>query len=312
MSKMTSIYLLSGFLGSGKTTLLTGMMEYWNTQGIKAAVLMNELGEVNLDGVVVGQDVPMKELLSGCICCTVRGDFGYQLHELMEEHEPDVVLVESTGVANPMEVLDELAELSLYKPIELKGVITVVDAYHLSELLAKGKGPTFRLMQDQIRCASLLILNKTDLVNLEDVERVREALEDWNKRAPIIPAIRCQIDPALLIGNTVLQNKEATEDSRESDGSVHGHHHMLVYTHPLTGPVDSYAFEAFLQALPPEIHRAKGIVTFSDTASRYLFQFAYRQAEFTKINPQGEIGDVAVFIGEPFSKEQLQSKLNSM
>lgn len=122
------VYILSGFLGSGKTTLLVQLIEHWQQQGLRPAVVMNELGEVNLDGQIVDSTVPMTEMLGGCICCTVRGDLGLQLADLVQEESPDVIIIEATGAANPMEILDAVTETSLYMRLELKSLITVVDA----------------------------------------------------------------------------------------------------------------------------------------------------------------------------------------
>ena len=93
------VYLLSGFLGSGKTTLLNHLIDYYKALNVKTAVVMNELGDVNLDGQFIDDDVPMAEMLSGCICCTIRGDLSLELKQLIDEHNPDVVLIESTGAA---------------------------------------------------------------------------------------------------------------------------------------------------------------------------------------------------------------------
>ncbi|MNI76972.1 hypothetical protein D3C73_1332350 [compost metagenome] len=87
---------------------------------------------------------------------------------------------------------------------------------------------------------------------------------------------------------------------------------MIAYTHYFEQPVNSDTFEQFLRNLPQEVYRAKGILTFSDTESRFMFQFAYREVDFVKIRPQGNLRDVAVFIGENFSKEEVRSKLREL
>lgn len=110
MKQPVSVHILTGFLGSGKTTLLTRALDYFKLNGKKPAVLMNELGDVNLDGMMVDEEVPMTEMLGGCICCTIRGDLGMELKQLIQDHKPDVVFVESTGAANPMEMLDGITD----------------------------------------------------------------------------------------------------------------------------------------------------------------------------------------------------------
>ncbi|WP_339277527.1 GTP-binding protein [Paenibacillus sp. FSL W8-0426] len=338
------VYILSGFLGSGKTTLLVQLLEHWKKQGLRPAVIMNELGEVNLDGQVVDESVPMAEMLGGCICCTVRGDLGLQLSELIQTESPDVIIIEATGAANPMEILDGVTETSLYMRLELKSLITVVDAAHLWGLHAEQKGKTFRLMQDQIRCASVLLLNKTDRVNDRELEELQQLLAKWNAYAPVIGTVKCQVDMDMLLraGTGVqspsrsLTGNEPDSDHGSADSHVHtaecalhgcshghdkhdhaghrheahaSHEHVMVYTHYFTKPVNSEAFERFVANLPRDVYRAKGILTFSDTASRFWFQYAYQESDYMKINPQGQVPNVAVFIGEHFEQGAIREQL---
>lgn len=92
----------------------------------------------------------------------------------------------------------------------------------------------------------------------------------------------------------------------------HSHSHVMALTHYFKEPVDGEAFEALLKRLPDDIYRAKGLVTFKETRSRFMFQYAYRESDFLRINPQGQVHDVAVFIGEHFSREQLLEQLHEL
>ncbi|MDQ0193341.1 CobW family GTP-binding protein [Paenibacillus wynnii] len=310
MEQVVPVYILSGFLGSGKTTLLQHLLEYWKGQGLRPAVVMNELGEVNLDGLLVEQSVPMAELLGGCICCSIRGDLSTELATLVKKESPDVVIIEATGAANPLEIVDGVTETSLYLRVELKSLITVVDAAHILELHRSQQGKTYRLMQEQIRCASVLILNKTDRVTEDEVTEVSAVLRKWNAFAPIMSTVRCEVDPEELLSNSggILREDEA--DTQQETGLLHTtHDHVMAYTHYFKRSVDSMEFEEFVKELPRDVYRAKGILTFSDTSSRFLFQYAYREADYMKITPQGEVPDVAVFIGEHFSSRELRDKL---
>lgn len=381
MERTVPVFILAGFLGSGKTTLLSRAIRHMKEQGRKPAVVMNELGEVNLDGLAVGIEVPMAEMLDGCICCTVRGDLGLTIQQLIQDEQPDVIFIEATGVANPMEILDGVTEASLYMKVEMKGVVTVVDAALLKEQLHKRSGKTYRLLEEQIRCASVLLLNKTDLVAQPELEDLEKELRSWNAHARLLRTVRAEADPAMW---DVLEGRSSggvqpsgdrrhahgpgcgCGHERADHGHVHGeahthggahahgeahthggahahdeahahgdcchheeggcvdhhhehhdeagyhhsHEHVMVYTRYLRGPVDSTAFEALIGRLPESVYRAKGVLTFRDTSSRYLFQYAYRQADFMKIDPQGSIPDVAVFIGEQIPKEELERELD--
>ncbi|MCR8631777.1 CobW family GTP-binding protein [Paenibacillus radicis (ex Xue et al. 2023)] len=350
MKQAVPVHILSGFLGSGKTTLLTQALDYYKQSGKKPAVLMNELGDVNLDGMLVEEGVPMSEMLSGCICCTIRGDLGLELRELIQENSPDVIFVECTGAANPMEMLDGVTDASLLTELELKSVITVVDAAQLLEQHRKGAGKTYRLMQEQIRCATHLILNKTDLIAPADLGELEIVIRGWNAVAPITATVRCHIDLTLfdrLEGEPGdLVNRSNNPDHSESDHTTcshdhehgaactdpghhhehegdspathkeavthHSHDHVMVYTHYFKAPIDSEQFEALVGRLPANVYRAKGILRFSDTTSPFMFQYAYREMDFVKITPKEELPSVAVFIGEHFSKQQLALELEAL
>ncbi|NOU94138.1 GTP-binding protein [Paenibacillus sp. LMG 31456] len=347
MKQAVPVHILSGFLGSGKTTLLTQALDYYKQSGKKPAVLMNELGDVNLDGMLVEEGVPMTEMLSGCICCTIRGDLGLELRELIQENTPDVIFVECTGAANPMEMLDGVTDASLLTELELKSVITVVDAAQLLEQHRKGVGKTYRLMQEQIRCATHLVLNKTDLIAPADLGELERVIREWNAVAPITATIRCHIDLTLFdrlegeTGDNVSlssskglnsscthehsHDESCTDPSHlhehEGEGHLngkeagvthHSHDHVMVYTHYFKGPIDSEQFEALVGRLPSNVYRAKGILRFSDTSSPFMFQYAYREMDFVKITPKEELPNVAVFIGEHFSKQELALELETL
>ncbi|WP_339821791.1 GTP-binding protein [Paenibacillus sp. FSL R7-0216] len=366
---VTPVYILSGFLGSGKTTLLQRLIRHWMEQGLRPAVIMNEIGEVNLDGLLVSSEVPMAEMLGGCICCTIRGDLSVQMAELIEGEKPDLIVIEATGAGNPMEIFDAVTEVSLYLKLDIKPMVTVVDAAHLADLHASQQGKTYRLMVEQIRCGSVLVLNKIDLLEPDRQREMSEFLRRTNPYARIIPAVKCDVDLSLLWkaadgqnnidpttqrGAAYIQNGEAAQksdhyllhnhhdhsrdqshdhnDARYEDhrhdhnhdnnddhnhdpnhAHTHAsHEHVTVYTHYFDGPVDSEDFERFIAELPREVYRGKGVLRFTDTASRFLFQYAYREADYLKVTPQGNVPDVAVFIGEHFDRNVLAHQLKEL
>ncbi|TXK70639.1 GTP-binding protein [Paenibacillus sp. N3.4] len=328
-AKRVTVFVLSGFLGSGKTTLLTKAIDHFTEAGRKPAVIMNEIGEVNLDGQLITGEVPMSELLGGCICCSSRGDLALALKELVTDEHPDLIFIESTGIANPMEIIDEVTDASLVLPVELKGILTVVDGPQLLELSRTSRGKTFRLMQEQIRCANVLLLNKTDLLAADALQEVDTLVRDWNPYASVHYTVFSQIDMELIEAleeeqahvqvdsdkHSEVEHHEGVHEHDHHDHDDHGSHHhhshshVMAYTHFFERAVDSTAFEEFVSKLPPEVYRAKGILRFSDTSSRFLFQYAYREMDFVKIAPKGEVPDVAVFIGENFSKDEVRAEL---
>ncbi|MCC3373703.1 GTP-binding protein [Cohnella sp. REN36] len=330
--KKVPIVILSGFLGSGKTTLLAQMLDYYTTKGVRPAVIMNEVGDVNLDGQLVNETIPMREMLSGCICCTIRGDLGMEIGQLINESSPDLIIIEATGVANPMDIFDAVTEAALHVHIDIHAMITVVDAGQFLQRHRRGKSKTYRLLEDQIRCSSLLLLNKSDLMNTSELNETKRILETVNSKASIHTTVHCEIDDALF--NRMLQEQErisfedANQDEQGQHSACNHHHHedehshdrnhpkhhhsydhVMVYTHYFQQPMDSSRFEQIISELPDGVYRAKGIFTAAETGERMMFQFAYRQLEILRIQPQGRVQDVAVFMGEQFPKHELKRKL---
>jgi G3E family GTPase len=318
------VYVLSGFLGSGKTTLLTNMLKYFLQQNKRPAVIMNEIGEVNLDGMLVDYNVPMAEMINVCICCTIREDLSKSLLTLVRNEKPDVIIIESTGIANPLELIEGITNTSLIVEIDLRLVVTVVSAPHFLDASRGKKGKTTRLMEEQIRCADLILLNKIELIEEKDLNEVNIRLQELNSKARIEETIRCNVDISSLIHMTSNTNKQSPSDEQEmnmkkhlhvlpNDGQQHHtHNHVMVYTHYFDKPIDHKKFEKLFGQLPSEVYRAKGILQFTKSEDRFLFQYAYREMEIVKLNTQQEVQTVAVFIGEHFDKQQVDQAIQQL
>lgn len=349
---MIPIVVLSGFLGSGKTTLLQHALAYYKEKGLKPAILMNELGDVNLDGSLVNGQAPMKEMLSGCICCTIRGDLGVELMNLAEEYKPDVIIVECTGVANPMEIVDAVTDASIYSSMILQSVITVIDARQFLDFASGNeRGKSLRLMQDQLRCASKLIINKTDLLATGELQKVQALVKELNPYALTVSTQRSDVDAGTFFSTQgegrmdVSRHKESAVDIESkhpysanhlhtydhddhTDHQSHDHHdhahdhehgehyhsydHVVVHTHFFGQPVPRSEFERLFRSLPAEIYRAKGIVRFLESEGQMMFQFAYRELEIIPIRPQKPVNDVAVVMGENFSASEIEEQLRKL
>ena len=151
MKQKVPVSVITGYLGSGKTTLLKRIL---NTKR-KIAVLMNEFGEIGIDAVVVkGKDIDLIELEGGCVCCSLTGEFEAAIKEILKRVKPDVIVVETTGVAEPDAIALDLEEI---KGVRLEGIITIVDAFETSRFPSLGH--TGKM---QIQMADVLILNKVD------------------------------------------------------------------------------------------------------------------------------------------------------
>src|SRR5262245_37015850 len=226
------VTVLTGFLGAGKTTLLNHILSA--KHGKRIAVIENEFGEVGVDqDLVIGAEEEIFEMNNGCSCCTVRGDLIRILGNLMKRKDRfDYVLIETTGLADPGPVVqtfffdDELKE-----KVRLDGVVTVVDCKHVA--LHWGD----REVKEQIAFADVVLLNKTDLVPLAEVELLERRIRGMNATTRVIRTQRAATDVASLLASrgfdlsrieqidSMAVEKERQDDDCEAGCDHPGHHH---------------------------------------------------------------------------------------
>ena len=192
------VSILTGFLGSGKTTLLNRILS--EEHGKRIAVIENEYGEVGIDqALVINADEEIFEMSNGCICCTVRGDLIRVLGNLMKRRDKfDYVLVETTGLADPGPVAQTFfMDDEIRAEFSLDGIVTLVDAAHIEQQLGRSDEST-----EQVAFADVLVLNKTDLVNGEALDRLEARLRDMNQMARVVRSERANVsvDTVLNLG----------------------------------------------------------------------------------------------------------------
>ena len=192
------VTILTGFLGSGKTTLLNRVLR--EEHGKRIAVIENEFGEVGIDqALVINADEEIFEMSNGCICCTVRGDLIRVLGNLMKRRDKfDYVLVETTGLADPGPVAQTFfMDDEIRAEFALDGIVTLVDAAHVEQQLGRSDESA-----EQIAFADVLVLNKTDLVDGEALDRLEARLRDMNRMARVIRSERADVsvDTVLNLG----------------------------------------------------------------------------------------------------------------
>ena len=192
------VSILTGFLGSGKTTLLNRILS--EEHGKRIAVIENEFGEVGIDqALVIDADEEIFEMSNGCICCTVRGDLIRVLGNLMKRRDKfDYVLVETTGLADPGPVAQTFfMDDEIRAEFSLDGIVTLVDAAHIEQQLGRSDEST-----EQIAFADVLVLNKTDLVDGEALDRLEARLREMNRMAQVVRSERADVpvDTVLNLG----------------------------------------------------------------------------------------------------------------
>lgn len=232
--KKLPVTVLSGFLGAGKTTTLNHVLA--NRQGLRVAVIVNDMSEVNIDASLVrnGQaglsrtEEKLVEMSNGCICCTLREDLLFEVAGLAREGRFDYLLVESTGISEPMPVAetftfaDEEGE-SLSDVAQLDTMVTVVDAANFQrdfcssdDLVDRRMGVSDEdernvvdLLTDQVEFANVIMLNKCDQIEEDDKRTLLGILRNLNPKARIVETVRGQVDPSLIMGTSLYSLDEA-------------------------------------------------------------------------------------------------------
>src|SRR5437867_3809717 len=206
--RTVAVDILTGFLGSGETTLLRHVLEH-GLRGKPVAVIMNGSGEVGIDGKVVtglANVEKMVELTSGCICCSIDDyRFDLAIQEIIDTAQPHLVIIESTGLADP----EPLAYRVKSAGLGLDAVITVVDAANVERQLAETK-----VARAQIEAADFLVVNKLDLVDAPDVARLERRLAKLNPRAERMKTVRGALDSDVLFATGVATFRATRAGSR--------------------------------------------------------------------------------------------------
>ena len=190
-------YLLCGSLGAGKTTLLMRLLEYWKSQGLRAGVLMNEAGEVSIDGPRAGTIAEqVMNLAGGCVCCDTKEDLSWGIAQLVNDAASDVVIIECSGLADPAEVIDAVTDLYTARLATLERVIAL-----LHPIASETSHSSQYVTAQAIRCADELILNKQDLYVPGHWEGFKSGIVKQNPYARIWETTHARIDAAVIVGD---------------------------------------------------------------------------------------------------------------
>ena len=299
------VHLISGFLGSGKTTLLKRLLDHCLAKGLKPAIMMNEYGEVNIDGELLrGQGFSIREMTNGCICCTIGGTLGLALQEVAAL-KPDVIFIEATGLADPIELIDQATKEEVLTAVRLASLIAVLDPInfaHLAEELHAG-------IQQQTELADFVLLNKRDLADDTTLEDLTAQIRQINPRTEIILTERGEMDYDRILTKEGELARPARHAAHNHQAPVHDHFHTL--THLCETPLVRERFEALMQTLPSNIWRAKGFVRFTDSDEQWMFQYVAGDFDMEWIDLLPEPPEHVVFIGNGFDRQALREALIS-
>ncbi|GAM16756.1 CobW family GTP-binding protein [Mesobacillus selenatarsenatis] len=301
--KKAEVYILSGFLGTGKTTLLKQILQNEKNSGRNIAVMMNELGSVSIDSDAVDTDVPLKELLGGCICCTIQDKLESQLQGLLFDHDLDAIYIETTGAAHPVEVLDAVLSPLFADKLAIKGIITTVDGKQW--LNRQSLDPqVHQLLLEQVKHADLNIVNKSDLLNESEQAKISMDIQGLN------PQAKCILSTYSKVPLKLLEGLAYTEKAKSAGAHVQADLRLSTFVHQFQSAISQKDFEDFLRSLPDSIYRIKGYVLFDHSQYPDLFQYSYGMPLYMKEYMKMPLN--LVFIGQVTDWSQLEQQLKEL
>jgi G3E family GTPase len=347
------VTIITGFLGSGKTTLLNHILS--NQEGLKTAVLVNEFGEIGIDNDLListpGSDDTMVELSNGCICCTINNDLMDAVYKVLERQDKiDYLVVETTGVADPLPIALTFLGTELRDMTRLDSIVTVVDAESYSLDLFNSQAA-----YNQIAYGDIILLNKADLVDEGDLDSLEVKIRDVKEGARIIRTTRSQVPLPLILSVGLFESDKyfaaADDHSHGHDDPDpdhdhgdhdhhdhancdhdhghcehdHEHHHGHEHHHSDHLAIDGFTslsfqsdrpfairkFQYFLDnQLPESIFRAKGILWFDESPKRHIFHLSGKRFSLDDDEWKGNPSNQLVLIGQNLDHDALRQQLN--
>jgi len=335
------VTIITGFLGSGKTTLLNHILQ--NFDAFRVAVLVNEFGDINIDSqflVTVEQD--MVELTNGCICCTINDDLMQAVYRVLEKRDRiDYLVVETTGVADPLPITLTFLGTELRDMTRLDSILTVIDAETFEPDLFNSQAA-----MSQIAYGDILLLNKTDLVSPNRIEAVEAGIRTFREDVKILHAQHGRVPLPLIIDVKVgdgqrpacgqrglyqaVAQADAEKAAHEHDHDHHDHHHDHDHPHEhhhhpsahldndgfvsmafrADQPFALTKFQQFLDFhLPSELFRMKGILWFQESPARHFFQLTGKRFQLEDSQWPGTPSTQLVCIGRNLDLKAMEEKL---
>ena len=325
--KLVPVTIISGFLGSGKTTLLNHILE--NQNGLKTAVLVNEFGEIGIDNdLIIETSEDMIELSNGCICCTINGELLSTVEKILERsNNLDYIIVETTGLADPLPVAMTFAGSSLREKVRLDSILTLVDADNFDFNIDRKS-----VYYSQILYGDILLINKCDLVNNEKLEDIERKIFDIKKEPRILRCSNSKVGLETIISVGLFEtDKYIFKDIEKAKSHEHSHHshehshHSHEHSHDLQNNIEGFTsvsfecldpfslrkFQNFLDnQLSENVFRAKGILWFQESERKHIFHLSGKRFSLDDEDWKNKKSNKIVLIGRNLNHQEIKEQLN--
>ena len=319
------ITIISGFLGSGKTTLLNHILK--NQVGIKTAVLVNEFGEIGIDNeLIIKTAEDMIELNNGCICCTINGELLSTVSKILDRREKiDYLIVETTGLADPLPVAMTFAAGDLREKVRLDSIITIIDADNFDFDLKNSS-----VAYSQILYGDILLLNKCDLVTDKHLKKIEQHIKGIKKEPRILRSINSEVGLQTIMSvgifeTDTFQFKEKMISNQDShDHSSHSHDHSS-HSHDFINNIEGFTsisfetnepfslrkFQNFLDnQISQNVFRAKGILWFMESERKHIFHLSGKRFSLDDCEWENEKSNKIVLIGKDLDHQTIKNQLD--
>jgi G3E family GTPase len=322
------VTVITGFLGSGKTTLIKHILA--NQQGLRTAVIVNEIGEIGIDiDLIVSATDNMMELQNGCICCSINNDFLDAIFRILNsDRRVDYLVVETSGVSDPLPVVLTFLRSELRDRVRVDSIITVADAdsFCLDQFESKAA-------RSQLCHGDIVLLNKCDLVGAGRLRDLEEAIRTVKPQARIVRATQCRVALPLVLSVGLFQSDrffadlgapraydQELDSNHESEQRHPAHRHASDHlaadgfealSFQSQWPFAVQRFQDFLERLPNNVYRGKGLLWIAETNKRYIFHLVAKRFSLDKDERDGQAGNKLVLIGRDLDHDMLRSQLET-
>jgi G3E family GTPase len=298
------VTLVTGFLGSGKTTLVNHILS--NREDVRAAVLVNELGDIGIDNeLIIAAEDGMIALNNGCICCSTNNDLVDSIVRVLGRPESvDHIIVETTGVADPLPVALTFQRPEFRDTLRLDAIVAVADAEQFSLDLFDGIAP-----RNQLRYADAILLNKCDRAGAERLVTIEEKIRSLNADARLVRTTQSAVPLPLILDVDLFRPRHARHDHKHGQGHLHDDGFVSL-SFESDRPFSVSRFQAFLDSgRPPGLFRGKGFLWLAETGKRYVFHLVGERFALEE-DERGIAGaNRLVLIGRDLDLETLRGRL---